>query len=91
MVHRPLRFCQFFRVKCSFRAISFAALQIGGNDPLHGFDAHLDGAGGVLSHGHGETRFFPLLIFPGQVRLRVRSIPLAEADTIVRSLEQESH
>lgn len=31
------------------------------------------------------------LIFPGQVRLRVRSIPLAEADTIVRSLEQESH
>ena len=31
------------------------------------------------------------LIFPGQVRLRVRSIPLAEADTIVRSLERESH
>ena len=31
------------------------------------------------------------LIFPGQVRLKVRSIPLAEADTIVRSLEQESH
>lgn len=30
------------------------------------------------------------LIFPGQVRLKVRSIPLAEADTIVRSLEQES-
>ncbi len=31
------------------------------------------------------------LIFPGQVRLRVRSIPLAEADRIVRFLEQESH
>lgn len=31
------------------------------------------------------------LIFPGQVRLKVRSIPLAEADRIVRSLEQESH
>ena len=31
------------------------------------------------------------LIFPGQVQLKVRSIPLAEADTIVRSLEQESH
>ncbi len=31
------------------------------------------------------------LIFPGQVRLKVRSIPLAESDTIVRSLEQESH
>ena len=45
-----------------FRGCLFAVLQIGGNDPLHGFDAHLDGAGGVLGHGHGETRFFPLLI-----------------------------
>ena len=31
------------------------------------------------------------LIFPGQVRLRVRSIPLAEANAVVRFLEQESH
>ena len=30
------------------------------------------------------------LVFPGQVRLRVRSIPLAEADTVVRSLEYKS-
>lgn len=31
------------------------------------------------------------LIFPGQVRLKVRSIPLAEANAVVRFLEQESH
>ncbi len=31
------------------------------------------------------------LALPLQVRLKVRSIPLAEADTIVRSLVQESH
>ena len=30
------------------------------------------------------------LIFPGQVRLKVRSIPLAEANAVVRFLEQES-
>jgi len=31
------------------------------------------------------------LIFPGQVRLKVRSILLAEANAVVRFLEQESH
>ena len=31
------------------------------------------------------------LIFPGQVRLKVRSIPLAEANAVVRFLEQEPH
>ena len=36
--------------------------QIGGDDPLHGLDTHLDGAGGILGHLHEQARLFPLLV-----------------------------
>ena len=36
--------------------------KISRDNPLHGLDANLDRAGGILGHGHEHTQLFPFLI-----------------------------